>query len=292
MVRIAAYILVAIFMVSCHPEERSSDAYGNFEARELLVPAKTSGILKELNVEEGMVLEKGKFAGYIDTSRLYLQKAQLKEQLEAVESQVAGVTAQIEVQKQQLENLKVEQQRIKNLLEKEAATPRQMDQINGKVRVARKQIDVSRSKYASLYEEMDVIRRQIEGAQLQLEDARIINPLHGTVLEKYVREHEMVRPGSNLYKIADLRFLELRVYVSGAQLPGIDIGQSVQVFIDKNENELQELQGTVSWIAHSAEFTPKVIQTREERVDLVYAIKVKVRNDGRIKIGMPGEVKF
>ena len=292
MLRKLAIFIFPLLIWSCNANNDKADAYGNFESEEILVSAKNNGVLEAFRMEEGMQLKQNQTVGYIDTSHLHLQKLQQKKKMNALKSQFASLDAQIDVQEQQLRNLLIEKDRIERLLRDEAATQQQFDQIDGQVKVARKQIKASQAKYGSLHSEMEVLEQQIALTDLQIRDAEIVNPVKGVVLEKYAEENEMVMAGHHLYKIADLSTMDLRVYVSGAQLSGIKIGQQVKVFIDENKHELSEMEGTVSWIAHSAEFTPKIIQTREERVDLVYAVIVKVKNDGRLKIGMPGEISL
>ncbi|MFW5721097.1 MAG: HlyD family secretion protein, partial [Bacteroidota bacterium] len=174
----------------------------------------------------------------------------------------------------------------------QAATKQKLDDINGKYDVLLKQIQATKTQINAVHKEMEVMDRQIELVVEQINKAKIINPVNGTVLEKYVEESEIAAMGKALYKIARLDEIDLRVYVSGAQLPSVKIGQKVTVLVDKDEKTNQQFEGEVVWISDQAEFTPKIIQTKEERVNMVYAVKVRVKNDGTMKIGMPGEVRF
>ncbi len=285
----AALCLVAF---SCGRSDNESDAFGNFEAEEIIVSAQVQGELLKFDIEEGDNLEAGKLAGIIDSTSLILQRSQLLAQKKVVSAKKNNVYAQINVQKEQLKNLIREKNRIEKLRAGNAATQKQYDDISGNVDVAESQISSVETQFESIKAENMVLNSQLEQLNNQLEKCRIINPVSGTVLEKYLNANELVIPGKSLYKIADLSELELKVYVSGGMLPGVNIGDEVTVIIDKNKDEVQKLPGKVSWISSEVEFTPKIIQTREERVNMVYGVKIRVKNDGRIKIGMPGEVLF
>lgn len=213
-------------------------------------------------------------------------------QKSAVATRLAGIQGQINVQLQQKANLSIEKERILRLLEDKAATPKQLDDINGAVELADKQIASIQTQNAGIREELNVVDRQIDQVNEALRKCYIRNPVAGTVLVKYAQAGEITAPGKTLYKIANLEELELKVYVPGDQLPAVKIGQKVEVLIDKDKKSNRTLSGTVSWISQKAEFTPKIIQTKEERVDLVYGVKIRVPNDGSLKISMPGEVNF
>lgn len=284
--------MLPILMVACNGKENASDAYGNFEAKEVIVSAEAHGKVIEFNVEEGESLKNGQYLGFIDTIPLSIQREQLIAQKNAIASKKASVAAQIEIQEQQKSILKVEKERIEQLYNDNAATKQQVDDIKGKYDVLEKQIIATKTQFTSISQEMNVIDKQVKLVNEQINRAKIVNPMDGTVLEKYVEENEIATTGKALYKIARLDEIELRVYISGAQLPNIKIGQKVKVYIDKNVETNQEYDGEVFWISDQAEFTPKIIQTKEERVNMVYAVKVKVKNDGKLKIGMPGEVRF
>jgi len=281
-----------ILLTGCDSNNDKSDAYGNFESREVIVSAQSQGEILSMNLQEGETLQAGKRVGWIDTSLLAVKREQLQTQKSSLNAKLDNIEAQAAVQKEQIESLITEKQRIERLLEEDAATDQQFDDIQGKLNVARKRLESINTQKKSVFSEMHVLEKQIKEVNTQMDKCKIKNPIKGTVLEKYLEPSEIAAPGKAIYKIADLSEMILRVYISGAQLPHVKIGQEVEVLIDKNEEENQKLKGTVSWISPEAEFTPKIIQTKEERVDLVYAVKVRVQNDGRIKIGMPGEVNF
>ncbi len=239
-----------------------------------------------------MLLEKGKLVGFIDTTNLFLQKKQLLAREKAITAQFAQVKAQVEIREQQKENALRDQERVERLYQDKAATEKQLDDIRGQLKVLEKQIKATRTRYAAIQAERESVQKQVEQLADRLAKCQVINPINGRVLETYIEASELAPVGRNLYKIADLSTMDLRVYVSGAQLSEVKIGQEVKVYIDDSKDKLKELKGKVSWVSPSAEFTPKVIQTREERVKLVYAVKIKVPNDGSLKIGMPGEAKF
>lgn len=287
------YLLaIPLFFAACNGSDNRSDAYGNFEAKEIIVSAEAQGKILELNIEEGETLSEGQYVGVIDTIPLSIQREQLMAQKNAVASKLTNIRAQIAVQEEQKSTLKIEKERMENLYNENAATKQQYDDIRGKYDVLVKQIEATKTQISSVTREMQVIDKQIKLLNDQISRAKIINPVNGTVLEKYLEEKEIAVTGKALYKIARLDEIELRVYVSGAQLPSVKLGQKVSVFIDKDKETNQEYEGEVFWISDQAEFTPKIIQTKEERVNMVYAVKIRVKNDGKLKIGMPGEVKF
>src|SRR6056297_481226 len=285
-------LLILLLLAACNGNDNGSDAYGNFEAREIIVSAESQGKLLQFSVEQGGQLKKNQQVGWIDTSTLHIQKEQLKAQKQAVASKLANIKAQIDVQQEQKQNLLTEKNRIKKLYNDQAATKQKLDDISGKYEVLLKQIEATNTQINAVHKEMEVMERRIDLVNEQIRKAKIINPVNGTVLEKYVEESEIAAMGKALYKIARLDEIDLRVYISGAQLPSVKIGQKVTVLVDKDVKTNQEIEGKVIWISDQAEFTPKIIQTKEERVNMVYAVKVRVQNDGTMKIGMPGEVIF
>ncbi len=285
------WVLPAI-LFACNGNENGSDAYGNFEAREVIVSAEAQGKLKTFKIEEGDELVKGEFIGYIDTIPMSIQKEQLQVQKQAVETKLINIRAQIAVQEEQKANLEIEKNRIENLFKDNAATQQQLDEVQGNYSVLIKQIATTKTQITSVAKEMDVYDKQIKLIDDQIKRAIITNPINGTVLEKYLEENEIAITGKALYKIAYLDEIELRVYVSGTQLSDIKLGQKVKVLIDKDEEAFEEYEGEIFWISDQTEFTPKIIQTKEERVNMVYAVKIRVKNDGKLKIGMPGEVIF
>lgn len=289
---IIALAIALTILAGCDPDNGKSDAYGNFESREVIVSAQSQGEILSLDLEEGETLQAGQPTGWIDTSLISVKREQIQAQRSSLHAKLANINAQAEVQKEQIQTLLTEKKRTGKLLKEEAATEQQFDNIQGQLNVARKKLEAIHTQKQSVYSEMKVLEKQIKEVNTQMKKCRIVNPIKGTVLEKYLEPSEIATPGRAIYKIGDLSKMILRVYISGAQLPDVKIGQQVEVLIDKNESDNQKLPGTVTWISPKSEFTPKIIQTKEERVDLVYAVKVRVQNDGRIKIGMPGEVNF
>ena len=286
------YALTILLFAGCNSNEKLSDAYGNFEADPVIVSAEASGKVLQFSVDEGKILHAGDVAGIIDTIPLALKIKQAQVQIEAVKSKCSSISAQIDVLREQLKNLNVDKARVENMLKDGAATQKQLDDITGNISVIEKQVGSTKTQYVSVNKEINVLRAQIDLLNEQLDKCRIISPVNGTVLETFVEEGEITPMGKALFKIADISELNLKVYVSGAMLPSVKLGQHVDVIIDKDSDSNQKLEGEVTWISSEAEFTPKIIQTKEERVKLVYAVKVKVKNDGRLKIGMPGEVRI
>ena len=284
-----AILLTAIILISCNKNSEKADAYGNFEATEITVSSESNGKIEFLNVEEGEQLKKGSLVGLIDTLQLHYNREQLKASIETVQSKSASVLSQINVLNEQLKTAKIEQTRIQNMYAENAATKRQIDEIDGKVKVIEKQISSVQTQNAPILNEIKSIKVQIEKLDDQIKKSKISNPVDGTVLTKYAEPSEITAFGKPLYKIANLNEMELRVYVTETQLVQIKIGQKVTVAIDA-DNDTKKYEGNITWISAQAEFTPKVIQTKEERANLVYAVKVAVKNDGSLKIGMPAEV--
>jgi HlyD family secretion protein len=285
-------IALAMLVTACGSGRNKSDAYGNFEAIEVLVGAEAQGKIEQLTIEEGITIKKGQMVGYIDSLSLYLKKQQLKAQIESAGARLSQVQAQVNVQEEQKKSVVRDQERIKNLVSSNAAPTKQLDDVTSQLDVLNKQITSTNVQSQSIAGDIKALQYQLAQMEDQLSKSVIRNPINGTVLEKYIEVGEIAVPGKTLYKIADLSVLKLRVYVSGAQLPHIKLGQKVSVLIDENEKENRKLEGTVSWVSQQAEFTPKIIQTKEERVNMVYAVKIDVPNDGSLKIGMPGEVVF
>ncbi len=277
---------------SCAPGDDTSDAYGNFEADDILISAEAGGELVEFSVVEGQTLQAGERVGLVDTTQLALRREQLLAQRQAVSSKAGNVLAQIAVLEEQKRVAVRERERVERLLADSAATRKQYDDIAGNIAVLDRQIRSVETQNAPVVAEVRAIDAQIAQVEDQLRSSAIVNPVAGTVLTRYADAHELTTYGRPLYSIADMQMLTLRAYISGAQLPHIRLGETVKVLIDEDAEKNSELSGTVSWISSKAEFTPRVIQTKEERVNMVYAIKIRVPNDGRLKIGMPGEVRF
>jgi HlyD family secretion protein len=279
-------------ITACGKSDKVADAYGNFEADEVIVSAQSQGTLIFLNVDEGAVLEPDQLVGKIDTTATSIKMDQLAAQQTVIDARLRNLEAQIRVQEEQRVNLVREADRIEKLKKEEAATAQQYDDIAGKLKVQDMQTEALRTQKNIILGERSVLMAQIDDIKNLQEKCRIINPIKGVVLEKYVEANELVSPGKALYKIANIGKMELKVYVSGEQLPSIALGDSADVMIDSTGGNLHKIPGIVSWISSQVEFTPKIIQTREERVNMVYAIKISVNNDGHLKIGMPGEVIF
>lgn len=277
---------------ACNPNGNTSDAYGNFEATETIISTSANGKILEFNLEEGQQLEVNQKIGYIDTVQLYLKKNQLRASRKSIASKTGNIVAQIDVLKKQKESALREKERFTKLVAQKAATQKQLDDINAQLDVIEAQIKSIQTQNATVVSEIESIDSQIAQLDDQIQKSIIVNYTKGTVLAKYAEQFEMTAFGKPLYKIANLDTMTLRVYVSGQQLPAIKISQEVKVLIDNGKQSLDTLSGTVSWVAENAEFTPKTIQTREERVNLVYAVKVRVKNNGYLKIGMPGEIKL
>ncbi len=294
-IKIAAnvWLMVALLMVSsCSNNNKLSDAYGNFEAVQVTVSAESAGRIHYLNVEEGSQPDSGAVVALVDTADLYLKKLQLQSQKKAIAVRKSSIESQVAVQQQQKQNLMVEKNRVSRLIADKAATAKQLDDINGAIDLVDKQMENINTQNAGIVEEMEIVDRQIAQVNESIRKCYIRNPVKGTVLNKFAEAGEVAAPGRALYKIADLSVMELKVYISGSQLPAVKQGQQVEVLIDKDQKTNRKLTGVVSWISPKAEFTPKIIQTKEERVNLVYGVKIRVPNDGSLKIAMPAEVNF
>ena len=303
-------LVVMVIIFSCNKNENNSDASGAFEADEVIVSSELSGKILSFNVQEGLQIPKDSVIGIVDAKNISLQQEQVEASIKAlnektsnVQPQVRLLQNQLSVQQSQLNNLLHEKTRIENLLKADAATGKQLDDINYQIDVARKQIAVTQQQInvqlnntstqnRSILSEADPLKKRVAQLQDQVQKANIVNPVSGTVITKYAEPGEITAAGKALYKIADLSSLNLRAYITGEQLSQVKLGQVVKVLIDAGAKKFKEYNGSIIWISDKAEFTPKTIQTKEERANLVYAIKVKVKNDGYLKIGMYGEVKL
>jgi HlyD family secretion protein len=291
--KILILLFLASLITSCKNDEKQSDAFGNFEADKTFISAEAMGKILEFRIEEGDIIKKDEIVGQIDTLDLYYKKLQLKSQIEAVAANFIEINSQLEVQKQQLENIEIQKNRTAKLHKEKAATQQQLDNINGQYNIAEKQIVAIESKRNALNKQIEAMRNQLKEIELNISKCTIVNPVTGSILNKLAMKGEMAMPGKPLYSLADLTYLNLKAYISGSQLSKIKLGEKINVIIDGPDNSLLEKEGKLIWISSSSEFTPKTIQTREERVNLVYAIKVRVENgDGSLKIGMPGELVF
>ena len=286
----------AFFIFSCSAKEDNFDASGSFEAEETIIASEAAGVIKAFNLQEGQTLQAGEMIGYIDSLQLFLKKKQLQAQIKAVLSRKPNVSTQIASLQEQLKAAQREQKRLRNLVQADAATPQQLDNMNAQVEVLQRQISAQRSTLTisteSLSQEAIPLQVQIDQVNDQLQKCRLINPVNGTVLAKYAEEKEVAAPGKPLYRIADLSTLNLRAYITGDQLSKVRLNQPVTVLVDNGPDTYKEYPGTITWINNKSEFTPKTIQTKDERANLVYATKIKVKNDGFLKLGMYAEVKF
>ena len=285
-------LIIASILLSCKDGTSGSDAYGNFEATEIYIGSEVNGRAVELTAEEGDLFSTGDVLCRIDTTTYYLQRGQLTARRMSAVTGINQALLSVDVLKTQLQVLQKEYKRISRMLKEQSATQKQFDDVDGQVRILESRILSARAQVQSARSELAVLDAQIAIVNDQLGKCVIKAPVAGTVLEKYREAGELIFLGKPVYKVADLTNVYLRAYVSGSQLSQIKIGQEVEVLFDKDKKSNQSAKGVISWISSSAEFTPKIIQTKDERVDLVYAIKVRIKNDGRIKIGMPGEIRW
>lgn len=289
-------LFIPLVWASCSSGSGDFDATGNFEADEVIVSAEASGKILKLDIKEGQLLEVNQKVGYIDTTQLYLRKKQLQYSISAVLAKQPNMSVQLSTITEQLATATREKKRIENLLKSDAATQKQLDDYNAQIDLLKKQYDALQSSLAittrSLQSETLPFKAQLDQVQDQIQKSIITNPIAGTVLTQYAMQDEVVNPGKAIYKVADLSQIILRVYISGSQLSEIKLGQEVKISVDSGAEAYKNYTGKITWISDKAEFTPKTIQTKEERANLVYAIKVLVKNDGYLKLGMYGEVKF
>jgi len=281
-------IIGILFLSSCGNENDKADAYGNFEATEIIISSETPGKIIKFPINEGQKLTDNQFICLIDTSDIFLKKKSLTAQKNALASKYSDILAQVKVFEEQKKVIEIEMNRIINLLKDSAATQKQADAVKGKINVLDRQIEQVKTQNKSLFNQLKVFDIQKEILDNLIRKSEIINPVNGTVLTKYAEKNEITLPGKPLYKIADLSEMKLRAYISGNQLSSIKIGQKIKVFIDTNENQMKEYEGIVSQISNEAEFTPKIIQTKDERVNLVYSIIIKVKiNPPILIVGFP-----
>jgi HlyD family secretion protein len=285
-------IIAAVLLGGCRNKTEKADAFGNFEATEVIISAETSGRIIQFDPTEGVKVEKGTMIALIDTTFLHLQISEIDAGMKSIITRISSIDAQNEILHQQIENLNVNISRFGKMLKDDAATQKQYDDLTGQVAVLQKQITANNTQKTSVAAELSVSASKKASVSEQISRCTILSPLKGTVIEKYAEAGEITASGKPLVKIADLSVIKLKAYVSGAQLGSIKTGQSCRVRIDKGENGFASYTGTISYISEKAEFTPKIIQTKEERVILVYAVNIDVINDGTLKSGMPGEALF
>ena len=295
-IRLALFPLLLIIFFGCGNGNGKFDASGTFESEEIIVSSEAMGKLVMLNVEEGMQLKQNQLVGVVDTLQLYLKKKQLEATIKAVLSKQPDIAAQLAIIEEQIKTASTEKRRIENLINSNAAATKILDDIDAQLELLDRQYQATKSNLSitkqGLQNETYPLLAQIEQIEDQINKSKIKNPVDGTVLTRYAKQNEITTNAKALYKIADLSTMTLRAYINGDQLGGIKLGQKVKVFVDKGNEEQKEMNGEIYWVSSKAEFTPKTIQSKDERANLVYAIKVRVNNDGYLKIGMYGEVRF
>jgi len=297
--KLTSFIL-AVFIIaglsSCKNNKRASDAFGVFEATEITVSSECNGKMLFFNVEEGKTYPQGVVVGCIDTVQIYLQIRQLEASIGAALARRPDMPSQVRTLYDKLETLNKERDRIAALVAANAISSKQLDDIVAEINITNSQIAAVVSELTiankAIMEEVEAMRFQKMQLQDALTKSYIKAPITGTVLKKYIEPNELAFQGKPLFKIADLTNMFIRVYITEDMLSTVHLGQAVEIHLDMPENQEKAIEGTVSWISSKAEFTPKMIQTKNERVNLVYAVKVAFLNDGSAKIGMPGDVKF
>jgi len=289
-------VIIIVLICSCKSNKREPDAFGVFEATEITVSSESNGRILWFNVEEGKEYQAGEEMGCIDTVQIYLQIKQLESSIGAAMAKRPDLPSQVRTLYNKLETLNKEKSRIATLVAANAASSKQLDDINAEIDITNSQIAAMESNLTitnkSIMEEVEAMRFQ----KMQLQDAltkcHIKSPITGTVLKKYIEPNELAYQGKPLFKMADLTNMFIRVYITEDMLSTLHLGQQVDIHIDMPNSEEKIMEGTITWISSKAEFTPKMIQTKNERVNLVYAAKVSFKNDGSAKIGMPGDIKF
>lgn len=289
-------LVFASLLSACTSDENSYDASGTFEAIETIVAAEATGTIQQLNIEEGQVLTRGMTIGNIDSTQLFLKRKQLEAQIRAVLSKKPNVSTQLAALLEELQQAEREQRRVGNLVKADAATQKQLDDATAQTTIIKRKIAAQESSLgittSSITEETLPLQVQIEQLDDQLAKCYIVNAVNGTVITKYAETYETAVTGKPLYKIADLSILILRAYITGDQLAKVKLNQQVTALVDAEGGKYKEYPGTIQWISDKAEFTPKTIQTKDERANLVYAVKINVKNDGLLKIGMYGDIKL
>jgi HlyD family secretion protein len=293
-IRTLSLSLFPLLFFACGSGSGKFDATGTFESEEIIVSSEAMGKLVKFDVEEGATLKQNQLVGIVDTIQLHLKKKQLEASINALLSKQPDISTQLAAIEEQIKTATTEKKRIENLVKANAATTKQLDDINAQLDLLNKQYIAAKSNLTitkeGLKSETYPLQIQIEQIQDQINKSIIKNPVDGTVLTRYAKQDEVTTNGKALYKIADLSNMTLRAYFNGDQLGQIKIGQKVKVFVDKGDGKQKEMSGEIYWVSAKSEFTPKTIQTKDERANLVYAVKIKVINDGYLKIGMYGEV--
>ncbi|MDD3333432.1 MAG: HlyD family efflux transporter periplasmic adaptor subunit [Proteiniphilum sp.] len=294
--KLVTALSLTYLLFSCNNSSGEYDATGSFEATEIIVSSQANGVLLDLTVEDGDQLNEGQKVGQIDSTQLYLQKMSLLSNAEGIRSQQPDIRKQTAAIQEQIRTLERERARVKNLLASNAANQKQLDDIEAQINVQQKQLlaltSTLEKSSKSISAQSSTLEIQIAQLNDQLEKTQIVSPITGTVLNTYAEEGELATMGTPLFKIADTSTLYLRAYVTNDQLAQIKLNDEVTVRVDNGEGNMKTYNGTIRWISDKSEFTPKTIQTKNERANLVYALKIAVPNDGYLKIGMYGEVKF
>ena len=289
------YIVAAMLAVSCGTEAEF-DAQGTFEATEVIISSEAAGRILNFDIEEGMAINADEPLAVIDSVQLHLQRSQLEAQLSALLNSRPDVQTQVASLREQIATLKVEQRRIENMLRDGAATEKQKDDVDAQIRILESQLSATLSTLntntSTINSNAEAIRVQISALNDRIGKCRAVSPISGTVLVKYAQEGELATVGKPLVKIADLGNIYLRAYFTSDQLASIKLGDEVTVTADFGGEERYDYVGRIAWISAESEFTPKTIQTKDSRANLVYAVKIAVENDGRLKIGLAGEVKL
>ena len=283
-------------LTACSGSDSKYDASGVFEVTEVMVSARVAGEIMDLDIDEGTEVTSGEPVGYIDTVQLYLQRLQLEANVKAAESRICDVEKQTAALLQQIDTQKKELTRFENLVNANAGNRKQLDDITAAINLLEKQLDAQTETLingnANAKAQAEALKAQIALTDDMISKSTIASPVDGTVMAKYVEKGELAVQGRTLFKVANINDMYLKAYITSGQITGLKIGQEVKVFADSGDSDRKEYRGVISWISDKAEFTPKTIQTRDERANLVYAVKIKVQNDGYIKRGMYGEVSF
>jgi Multidrug resistance efflux pump len=289
-------VATTVFLLSCGNSNGDYDATGSFEATEIIASSEVAGKILQLNVEEGQHLEKGVQVGLIDSTQLYLQKMNLLSNMEGVQAQRPDISTQTAAIEEQIKTLQREAERVRNLIQANASTPKQLDDITSQIDLLQRQLSAQTSSLRKSSAHITAQSSSLEIQVAQLEDRLlkciISSPISGVVLNKYAHQGELANTGTPLFKIADIETMHLRAYVTNDQLAQLKLNEKVTVRVDAGGGSMKAYEGTINWISDKSEFTPKTIQTKNERANLVYALKIAVRNDGFLKIGMYGEVTF
>lgn len=289
-------LMFLIFITSCKKTNDDFDASGSFESTEIIVSAETSGRILSFFPEEGGQLTLNQEVVIIDSTQLYLKKRQLEASMKALEGRRPDIQKQIAAIEQQIATAKIEMKRVENLVKANAATTKQLDDIKAQILVLEKQLVASSSSIEisnqSISDEAEAMRMQLYQIEDQLRKCKVLSPIAGTILTKYAEAGELAVPGKALFRMADTNNMILRAYITADQLTQLKLGQKVKVYADFGDDDWRKYEGAVSWISSKSEFTPKTIQTRDERANLVYAVKIRVKNDGYLKIGMYASVLF